>query len=46
VIRIGAVRATVNAYASNEAALRFYARHGFAVRSIVADRPITPAPAS
>jgi ribosomal protein S18 acetylase RimI-like enzyme len=36
----GAVRATVTAYAANDAALRFYARHGFAPRSIIADRPI------
>lgn len=37
----GAVRASVTAYAANEAALRFYARHGFAVRSVVADRWIS-----
>ena len=40
--RHGAVRASVTAYAANEAALRFYARHGFAVRSVVADRLIDP----
>jgi ribosomal protein S18 acetylase RimI-like enzyme len=34
----GAVRASVTAYAANEPALRFYARHGFAVRSVIADR--------
>jgi GNAT superfamily N-acetyltransferase len=39
----GAVRASVTAYAANEAAVRFYARHGFAIRSVVADRWITPA---
>ena len=36
----GASRASVTAYAANEAALRFYQRHGFAVRSVIADRPI------
>ena len=39
----GAVRASVTAYAANEAAVRFYARHGFAIRSVVADRWISPA---
>jgi GNAT superfamily N-acetyltransferase len=39
----GAVRASVTAYAANEAALRFYARHGFTIRSVVADRWISPA---
>jgi GNAT superfamily N-acetyltransferase len=39
----GAVRASVTAYAANEAALRFYARHGFVVRSVVADRWLAPA---
>jgi GNAT superfamily N-acetyltransferase len=38
----GAVRASVTAYAANEAALRFYARHGFAARSIMADRVLDP----
>lgn len=36
----GAFRASVTAYAENEAALRFYRRHGFTVRSVTADRPI------
>jgi ribosomal protein S18 acetylase RimI-like enzyme len=34
----GAVRASVTAYAANESAIRFYERHGFTVRSLVADR--------
>ncbi|HZM77472.1 MAG TPA: GNAT family N-acetyltransferase [Candidatus Limnocylindrales bacterium] len=38
----GAVRVSVTAFAANEAALRFYARHGFAVRSVVHDRWIGP----
>ena len=33
----GAQRATVTAYAANDGARRFYARHGFAVRSITLD---------
>jgi ribosomal protein S18 acetylase RimI-like enzyme len=40
----GAVRASVTAYAANEAAIRFYERHGFAVRSIIADRWLGPPP--
>lgn len=36
----GATRASVTAYAANEAALRLYARHGFATRSLVLDRPV------
>jgi len=32
----GAVQASVEAYAANEVALRFYARHGFAPHSITA----------
>jgi ribosomal protein S18 acetylase RimI-like enzyme len=31
----GAQRATVTAYAANDGAQRFYARHGFAVRSVI-----------
>lgn len=34
----GAQRASVTAYAANEAAQRFYARHGFTPKSIVLDR--------
>jgi len=45
----GAQRATVTAYAANEGARRFYARHGFAMRSVVLDLDdlprITAAPA-
>lgn len=33
----GAQRATVTAYAANDGARRFYARHGFAVRSVTLD---------
>jgi GNAT superfamily N-acetyltransferase len=33
----GAQRATVTAYAGNNGARRFYARHGFAVRSVTLD---------
>jgi GNAT superfamily N-acetyltransferase len=40
--RHGAARASVTAYAANEAALRFYARHGFVIRSVVADRLLVP----
>ncbi|HEX5497044.1 MAG TPA: GNAT family N-acetyltransferase [Mycobacteriales bacterium] len=36
----GAERASVTAYAANEAALRFYSRHGFATRSVTFDRPL------
>jgi GNAT superfamily N-acetyltransferase len=35
--RNGAQRATVTAYAANEGARRFYARHGFAARSVTLD---------
>jgi GNAT superfamily N-acetyltransferase len=34
----GAQRATVTAYAANAGAQRFYARHGFAIRSVILDR--------
>ncbi len=42
----GAQRATVTAYAANDGARRFYARHGFAVRSVTLDLdlPRKPAP--
>ena len=33
----GAQRDMVTAYASNDGARRFYARHGFAVRSVTLD---------
>jgi GNAT superfamily N-acetyltransferase len=33
----GAQRATVTAYAANDGARRFYARHGFAIRSVTLD---------
>src|SRR5580704_14040330 len=33
----GAQRATVTAYAANDGARRFYARHGFAVRTVTLD---------
>ena len=36
----GAGRAWVTAYAANEGALRFYARHGFAPRSVILDREV------
>jgi len=36
----GARELTVTAYAANERALAFYARHGFAPRSVVLTRPI------
>ncbi len=36
----GAGRAWVTAYAANEGALRFYARHGFAPRSVTLDRDL------
>jgi GNAT superfamily N-acetyltransferase len=38
----GAQRATVTAYAANEGAQRFYARHGFAPRSVTLDRDVPP----
>ena len=34
----GAQRASVTAYAANEGAQRFYARHGFALKSVILDR--------
>ena len=34
----GAQRASVAAYAANEAAQRFYARHGFVPKSVILDR--------
>ena len=36
----GAGRALVTAYAANEGALRFYARHGFGPRSVILDREV------
>jgi GNAT superfamily N-acetyltransferase len=36
----GAGRSWVTAYAANEGALRFYARHGFAPRSVILDREL------
>lgn len=33
----GAQRATVTAYAANDGARRFYARHGFALKSVILD---------
>ena len=36
----GAGRLSVTAYAANEGALRFYARHGFAPRSVILDREV------
>ena len=41
----GAQRATVTAYAANDGARRFYARHGFALKSVVLDLDTLP-PAS
>ena len=38
----GAQRATVTAYAANNGAQRFYARHGFAVRSVTLDLDALP----
>jgi len=38
----GAQRASVTAYAANEAAQRFYARHGFTLKSVVLDRDDLP----
>ncbi len=38
----GAARATVTAYAANDGAQRFYARHGFAPRSVILDRDVLP----
>jgi GNAT superfamily N-acetyltransferase len=36
----GAGRLSVTAYAANEGARRFYARHGFAPRSVILDRDV------
>jgi GNAT superfamily N-acetyltransferase len=38
----GAQRVTVTAYAANHGAQRFYARHGFAVRSVILDLDDVP----
>jgi GNAT superfamily N-acetyltransferase len=38
----GAQRATVTAYAANDGAQRFYARHGFAVKSVILDLDALP----
>jgi len=38
----GAQRASVTAYAANEGAQRFYARHGFAMKSVILDRDDLP----
>jgi GNAT superfamily N-acetyltransferase len=38
----GAQRATVTAYAANDGAQRFYARHGFAVKSVILDLDTLP----
>lgn len=40
----GAQRATVTAYAANDGARRFYARHGFATRSVTLDLDLPPKP--
>jgi GNAT superfamily N-acetyltransferase len=40
----GAQRAAVTAYAANDGAQRFYARHGFAVRSVLLDQDVLPPP--
>jgi hypothetical protein len=39
----GAHRASVTAYAANHDAQRFYARHGFAVNSVILDHDALPA---
>jgi GNAT superfamily N-acetyltransferase len=39
----GAQRATVTAYAANDGAQRFYARHGFALKSVILDLDNLPA---
>jgi GNAT superfamily N-acetyltransferase len=41
----GVQRATVTAYAANDGARRFYARHGFAVRSVTLGLDLPPRPA-
>ncbi len=38
----GATRAVVTAYAANERAVRFYERHGFALRSVILDKTVHP----
>jgi ribosomal protein S18 acetylase RimI-like enzyme len=42
----GAQRATVTAYAANDGARRFYARHGFAVRSVTLDLDLPRTPSA
>jgi GNAT superfamily N-acetyltransferase len=42
----GAQRAMVTAYAANDGARRFYARHGFAVRSVTLDLDLPPNPSA
>ena len=42
----GAQRATVTAYAANDGARRFYARHGFAVRSVTLDLDLPGKPSA
>ncbi len=42
----GAQRATVTAYAANDGARRFYARHGFALRSVTLDLDLPRKPAA
>ena len=42
----GAQRATVTAYAANDGAQRFYARHGFAVRSVTLHLDLPPKPSA
>jgi ribosomal protein S18 acetylase RimI-like enzyme len=42
----GAQRATVTAYGANDGALRFYARHGFAVRSVTLDLDLSRKPSA
>jgi GNAT superfamily N-acetyltransferase len=42
----GAQRAIVTAYSANEGARRFYARHGFAVRSVTLDLDLPPDPSA
>lgn len=38
----GAQRATVTAYAANDGAQRFYARHGFTLKSVILDLDSLP----
>ena len=42
----GAQRATVTAYAANNGARRFYARHGFAIRSVTLDLDLPGKPST